>query len=109
VSVEILDSAGTVVATFSNAPTNANPGGRGGRGGAGGGGIPNVSPLWRQAPEPFSTSAGMHRVEWIPVAGGGRGRGGGGRGGGAPQTGTFTARLTAGGKTYTQTFTVRTA
>jgi len=108
VSIEILDSSGAVVATFSNAAPVSNATGRAGRGGAGGG-IPNVSPLWRQAPEPFATSAGMHRVEWIPVAaGGGRGRGGRGSGG-APLTGTFTARLTAGGKTYTQTFNVRTA
>ena len=47
------------------------PGGRGGRGG-----IPNTSALWRTPPEPFSTSAGMHRVVWEPVAaGGGRGDG----------------------------------
>jgi hypothetical protein len=107
VSVEILDSSGAVVATFSNAAPAANAAGRGGRGG--GGGIPNTSPLWRPAPEPFATSAGMHRVEWTPVAaGGGRGRGGRG-GGGAPLTGMFTAKLTAGGKTYTQTFSVRTS
>jgi hypothetical protein len=109
VSIEILDSAGTVVATFSNAPAAVPGAGRGGRGGGGGGGIPNTSPLWRPTPEPFATSAGMHRLEWTPVAaGGGRGRGGRG-GGGAPLTGLFTARLTAGGKTYTQTFNVRTA
>ena len=108
VSVEILDSSGAVVATFSNAPATTNAaGGRGGRGG--GGGIPNTTSLWRPTPEPFATSAGMHRVEWTPVAaGGGRGRGGRG-GGGAPLTGVFTARLAAGGKTYTQTFNVRTA
>jgi hypothetical protein len=111
VSLEILDAGGNVVATFSNAPPNANAAGRGGRGGAGGGGggIPNVSPLWRPTPEPFATTAGMHRIEWTPVAaGGGRGRGGRG-GGGAPLTGMFTVRLTAGGKTYTQIFNVKTA
>jgi hypothetical protein len=51
----------------------------------------------------------MHRVVWNPVApqptAAGRG---GGRGNQAtPLTGTFTARLTVGGKTYTQSFTVR--
>jgi hypothetical protein len=53
----------------------------------------------------------MHRVNWVPLppgAGGGRRGGGGGRGGGATLlTGTFTARLTANGKSYTQTFNVR--
>ena len=77
----------------------------------GGGGIPNTSALWRPAPEQFATTAGVHRVVWTPVAGGGgRGRGGGGRGGGAnPLTGTFTARLSVGGQTYTQTFNVKEA
>ena len=36
VAVEILDAAGTVVATFSNAPAATAGGGRGGRGGGGG-------------------------------------------------------------------------
>src|SRR5262245_39572155 len=50
VSVEIVDSTGTVVATFSStAQPGAGGGGRGGRGG--GGGIPNTSALWRPAPE----------------------------------------------------------
>jgi photosystem II stability/assembly factor-like uncharacterized protein len=105
-SLEILDSTGAVMHTFSTETANqAAQGGRGGRGG-----IPNTSALWRTPPEPFSVNAGMHRVIWDPVApGAGRGgRGGGGRGGGAPKlTGTFTAKLTVGGKSYTQTFTVR--
>jgi photosystem II stability/assembly factor-like uncharacterized protein len=109
VTLEILDAAGTVLRTFSSEGTpQAAPGGRGGRGG---GGIPNTSALWRQTPEPFSSTAGMHRVVWQPVAasaGGGRGRGGGGRGGGGTLlTGTFTARLTANGKSYTQSFVVK--
>jgi photosystem II stability/assembly factor-like uncharacterized protein len=116
VTIEILDAAGATVARFSTeAGGQADVvAGRGGRGGAGG--IPNTSPLWRLAPEPFSAGAGMHRVVWTPVApppaGGGGGRsgrgGGGGRGGGAPLlTGTFTARLTVNGQSYTQTFTVK--
>ena len=107
VTLEILDATGAVVHTFSN-QTTPQPvgGGRGGRGG----GIPNVSPLWQQVPEPFSVSAGMHRVVWTPIAtppGGGRGRGGGRGGGGTVLTGTFTAKLTVNGQTYSQPFSVR--
>jgi photosystem II stability/assembly factor-like uncharacterized protein len=109
VTLDILDASGAVVHTFSNqAATQPVAGGRG----RGGGGIPNVSPLWQQAPEPFSVSAGMHRVVWTPVAtpaGGGRGRGGGRGGGGAVLTGTFTAKLSVNGQTYSQTFNVRQA
>ena len=55
----------------------------------------------------------MHRVVFNPGGGGGRGGGGGGgrggRGGGAAAetTGTFTAKLTVNGKSYTQTFNIR--
>ena len=113
VTIEILGANGEVLHTFSaeSGAEGPQPGGRGGAGGRGGrgGGIPNVSALWRPTPQPFSTRAGMHRVVWNPVApspnAGGRG---GGRGNlGTPLTGTFTARLTANGKSYTQTFTVR--
>jgi photosystem II stability/assembly factor-like uncharacterized protein len=109
VTVEVLDESGAVVATFSNTmsaqPAAGFGGGRGGRGG----GIPNTTALWRPAPEPFATTAGMHRVVWTPVSGGGRGRGFGRGGGGAILTGTFTARLTVGGKSSTQTFVVKAA
>jgi hypothetical protein len=113
VTLEIIGSGGEVLHTFSTETGAEGPqaGGRGGRGGRGGG-IPNVSALWRSTPEPFSTAAGMHRVVWNPIAppppsAGGRG-GGGGRGNqGAPLTGTFTARLTVGGKSYSQSFTVK--
>jgi hypothetical protein len=109
VTLEILDANGQVLRTFSNA--DAAGGGGGGAAGAAGGrgqaaGIPNTNALWRPAPEGFAVSAGMHRVNWAP-GGGGRG----GRGGGAPQgpaTGTFTARLTVGGQTYTQAFAIKT-
>jgi hypothetical protein len=68
VTLEILDAAGTVVRTFSTEPlTQGVPGaGRGAGGGAAGNRIPNTSPLWRPTPEPFSASAGMHRVVWSP-------------------------------------------
>src|SRR3954470_2721773 len=112
VSIEILDARGACVAIFTNAPASESncAGGRGAaRGGAGrgpaGAGISNTSPLWRPAPEPFSTSAGMHRIVWSP---GGSGRGfGGGRGGPPPQLGTFTAKLSVNGQSYTQTFTLK--
>ena len=107
VTIEVLDDSGAVVATFSNtAPAQPAAGFGGGRGGGRGGGIPNTSALWRSTPEPFATTAGMHRVVWTPVAGGGRGRGFG-RGGGVILTGTFTARLTVGGKSSTQNFSVK--
>jgi hypothetical protein len=104
VTLEILDAAGAVVGAFS-ADGAPPPAGRGG--------IPNTTALWRPAPEPFATGAGMHRVVWTPVAsGGGRGGrgggGGGGRGGGAARlTGTFTAKLTVNGQSQTQSFTVK--
>ncbi len=111
VTLEVLDADGTVLQTFTTEPS-AQGGGRGGRGGGRGGGIPNTSALWRPDPVPFSGSAGMHRAVWNPNTGrGGRGFGGGGRGGAqAPAVslpGTFTARLTANGRTLEQTFTVK--
>jgi photosystem II stability/assembly factor-like uncharacterized protein len=106
VVLEILDADGTVVHTLSN------PGAAAGRGGREEtrGGLPRVSPLWQPSPAPFATTAGLHRVVWRPVQGGReRAPGGGGfrRGPVRLLTGTFTARLTVSGRTYTQTFTVR--
>jgi len=107
VTIEILDADGTSLQTFS---TEAPPQ-QTGRGGPGGqsGGIPNTSALWRPTPEPFSGAAGMHRVAWNPNAG--RGRGFGGRRGPqrppVPLPGTFTAKLTVGGQSYTRTFSVK--
>jgi photosystem II stability/assembly factor-like uncharacterized protein len=116
VTLEILDAAGTVVRTFSTELlTQGVPGtGRGAGGGAIANRIPNTSPLWRTTPEPFSATAGMHRVVWSPL-GGGRGGGGGGRGGrggggaATPQqiTGTFTARLNVNGQSYSQAFVMK--
>jgi photosystem II stability/assembly factor-like uncharacterized protein len=106
ITLEILDASGATVYTFSTEAATQPVGARGGRGG----GIPNVSPLWQQAAEPFSVAAGMHRVVWTPIAatqGGGRGRGGGRGGGATVLTGTFTAKLTVNGQSYSQTFTVR--
>ncbi|HVX40184.1 MAG TPA: glycosyl hydrolase [Gemmatimonadaceae bacterium] len=109
VTVQILDAGGNVLRTFSSDPNAQQQpafGGRGGGRGGRGGGIPNVSPLWQTTPEPLPASAGMHRVVWTPVAGGGRGRG---RGGAVMLSGNFTAKLTVNGKSYTQPFSVRPA
>jgi photosystem II stability/assembly factor-like uncharacterized protein len=121
VTLEIVDSGGACQAVFTSEaspPACAGAAAGGGRGFAfgrgAGGGIPNTSPLWRPPPEPFATSAGMHRVTFAPGApgaGGGRGGGGrGGRGGGGARTapvGPFTAKLSVNGQVYTQTFVVK--
>ncbi len=104
VTLEILDVAGTVLQNLSAPP------GRGGGPGAQSGGIPRTSPLWQQPPEPFATSAGMHRAVWTPNTGRRRGFGGfGGRGAQQPVVtlpGEFTARLTVNGKRQDRKFTV---
>jgi photosystem II stability/assembly factor-like uncharacterized protein len=106
VTLEVLDSAGAVVATYSSDPTRQpQPAGRGGFGGGRPGGIPNTSPLWRQPPEPMSAAAGMHRVAWNLAPAGGFG--GGGRAEAPPVVGTYTVRLTVGTRTLTQPITVR--
>jgi photosystem II stability/assembly factor-like uncharacterized protein len=107
VTIEILDASGTTLRTFSSEAVAAPVGRGGGRGGRGGG-IPNTTALWRPAPVPFAKGAGMHRIEWPPVAApvGGRGRG---RGGGVALSGTFTAKLTVNGKSYQQSFVVKPA
>jgi photosystem II stability/assembly factor-like uncharacterized protein len=107
VSIDVIDSAGAVLHTFTNEPGERSAAG-GRRGNTGG--IPNTSALWRQPPEPFGTTAGAHRVFWNPIkldpapAGAGASRR---RGGGTPVSGTFTAKLTVAGKSYTQTFLVK--
>lgn len=104
VTIDIIDSTGAVLHTFSSEPQR-EPAAGGRRGNAGG--IPNTSALWREPPAPFATAAGMHRVVWDPIkveAGAG---GGGFRRRGTPVSGTFTAKLTVNGKSYTQTFLVK--
>jgi photosystem II stability/assembly factor-like uncharacterized protein len=112
VTLEILDGSGVVLYTFSAETGAEGPAagrGFGGGGGRRGGGIPNVSALWRPTPEPFSTEAGMHRVVWNPISlpPNAAGRGFGRASAPTPLTGTFTARLSVGGKSYTQSFTVK--
>jgi photosystem II stability/assembly factor-like uncharacterized protein len=81
----------------------------------------NIPAFWVPAAEPLSPAAGMHRWVWDlrpTPAGGGRGGGGSGGGfggfggggrGGAPltQPGTYTVKLTVGGKAYSQPLIVR--
>jgi photosystem II stability/assembly factor-like uncharacterized protein len=102
VKLEILDAAGKTVREYSSTSTGAARGGRGG-GGRRGGGLPTALP----------TRVGMNRFVWdlrYPggPAGGGDGEGGGFGGAGpfaAP--GTYRAKLTAGGVTKTESFTVK--
>jgi photosystem II stability/assembly factor-like uncharacterized protein len=121
VTLEILDPAGDVVRRFSSAdrtaPVDPN--------------TLNIPAFWRPTPVPLPATAGQHRWVWDLRAGpaggapGARGAGGGqgtrgaggaggaaggggfggpgGRGGGAlALPGTYTVRLTVGGKSYTQ-------
>jgi photosystem II stability/assembly factor-like uncharacterized protein len=109
VTLEILDASGKVMQTFSSDPAaQAAQGGRAGRGGAGAGRIPNVSPLWQGPPDLLTAAAGLHRVVWNPQPAR-RGAPGDGVFDAPPETvsGTFTARLTANGKTLSEQFTVK--
>jgi len=104
VTIDIMDSTGAIVHTFSNGPASAPLAGR--RGNTGG--IPNTSALWRQPPEPFSASAGIHRVVWNAVKAEAAAPGAGEfRRRTTPLSGTFTAKLTVNGKSYTQSFVVK--
>jgi hypothetical protein len=103
VTVEIMDASGKTVATLSSDASAATSGRRRR---AAGGGIPNVSPLWQTTPDALSTAAGIHRAVWEPIASVTPG-GDGFRRATTRLTGTFSAKLTANGKSYTQTFTVK--
>src|SRR5262245_850211 len=100
--LEILDAAGNVVRSYTS-------GGSGGGRGAGRGGGRRGGPL----PTSLPVKAGMNRFVWdLRYPGGAPGGGdgeGGGFGGGGPMAapGTYRARLTAGGVTKTESFTVK--
>jgi hypothetical protein len=101
VKLEIVDATGKIVRSYSSATSAAPQGGRGG--GRRGGGLPSTLPA----------KVGMNRFVWDLRYAGGPSGGGDGEGGGfagqgplvAP--GTFKARLTAGGTTRTEPFTVK--
>jgi photosystem II stability/assembly factor-like uncharacterized protein len=108
VTLEILDSAGKSLRVFSSEGAAAPARRR--RAAPRGGEIPRVSPLWQTTPEPFSAAAGLHRVAWNPEVEVGSGpdpMSDDGRPKRLALTGTFTAKLTVEGKSYTQIFTVR--
>jgi hypothetical protein len=101
VKLEILDAAGKVVRSFSSEARAGAVGGRGG--GRRGGGLPSTLP----------TRIGMNRFVWDlrypggPPAAGGDLEGGGSGGGPLVAPGSFKARLTAGGVTRSEAFTVK--
>ena len=100
-TLEILDPAGEVVRKYSSddkgPPVNPD--------------TLNIPAYWVRPFEPLSTATGMHRWIWDlrptppPRPAGG---GGGGRGGAATVLpGTYTVRLSVGGKSYTQLLIVK--
>jgi hypothetical protein len=106
VSIEIVDASGTRLQLFSSNPAASAP--LDARPGAAPGGMPKVSPLWQTTPEPLSTAAGMHRVVWTPLSVERSTQGEPERSvAPTPLSGTFTAKLTANGRIYVQTFVVK--
>ena len=103
-TLEILDASGTILRTLTSDPTRLTAPAR-----ARAGGIPNTSPLWQRATDArLPVAAGMHRVIWNPAEGAGRDVFGDPNDAVAPSaTGTFTAKLTVNGRSYTQLFTIR--
>jgi len=105
VTLEILDPAGEVIRKFSSEdkgpPVNLE--------------TLNIPAYWIRPFEPLSITAGMHRWIWDlrptppprPAGGGGGGGGGFGRGAANVLPGTYTVRLSVGGKSYTQPLTVK--
>lgn len=103
VVLEILDPAGEVIRRYSSddkpPPVNLE--------------TITIPAFWVRTPEVLSAHAGMHRWIWdlrpTPPprpAGGGGGGGGFGRGVASALPGTYTVRLTAGGKSYSQPLSV---
>ncbi len=116
VTIEILDSSGQTIRTYSSADRTQSPQNP-----------QTIAILWARTPEPLSAAAGMHRWVWDfrPAGTGGAGRAGGaGRGGraggaggggggfgrgGAPMVkpGTYLVKLSVNGRNYTQPLTVK--
>jgi photosystem II stability/assembly factor-like uncharacterized protein len=104
VTLEILDPAGEVIRRYASDDkvTAVNPD------------TLSIPAFWVRPTEMLSTAAGMHRWVWDlrptapPRPAGGSGGGGFGRGGGsAVLPGTYTVKLTAGGKSYSQPLIVK--
>lgn len=106
VTLEILDPAGEVVRRYSSDDKfpAVNPE------------TLNIPSFWVRRQEPLSAAPGMHRWIWDlrptapprPAGGGGGGGGGFGRGGASVVLpGTYTVKLTAGGKSYSQPLVVK--
>ena len=104
VIITILNASGATVHEFAS---NATAAVRGRRGARGGGGIPNMSALWRVPAEPLSALAGIHRVVWSTAAVAEQNGDGQVSAPIPASVGTFTAKLTVNGTSYTQTFTVK--
>jgi photosystem II stability/assembly factor-like uncharacterized protein len=110
VTLEILDASGATLHTYSTeAPEQpVDTRRRGARSG-----LPSISPLWQTTPAKFLATAGLHRLVWNPVREVVRAPGANPPGGGEEEardsrlTGSFAARLTVGGKVYSQTFNVK--
>ncbi|GAC1651300.1 MAG: hypothetical protein NVS4B3_11690 [Gemmatimonadaceae bacterium] len=105
VTLEVLDAAGRVLHSYSSEAVELpllrrRP--------VAVGAIPDVSPLWQHTPTPLAKGPGIHRVVWEPLPAAALVRPGE-----TPPvahsrlTGTFSARLTANGRTYTQQFIVK--
>jgi hypothetical protein len=107
VTLEILDAGGATIRRYSSddRPQPRDPG------------TLNVQTVWATPAQALPATPGLHRFVWdfrpTPVAGGRGGRGGGGggggfgRGGATAAPGTYTVRLTVGGKTLTQPLIVK--
>ena len=101
VSLDVLDAGGNVVRHYSSTskPRGQNPR------------TMDVPAAWASSPDVLSAAAGMHRWTWdlhVSQPGGG-GAGGGffGGGGAWAPPGTYSVRLTTGGRTLDQSFVVR--
>jgi photosystem II stability/assembly factor-like uncharacterized protein len=105
-AIEIYDPAGEMIRRFASDDkvTPVNPD------------TLSIPAFWVRTPEPLSTAAGMHRWIWdlrpTPPArpagaGGGGGGGFGSRGVSTVLPGTYTVKLTVGGKSYTQPLIVK--
>jgi photosystem II stability/assembly factor-like uncharacterized protein len=101
-TLEILDPAGEVIRKYSSEDkaTPVNPD------------TLSIPLFWVRTPEPLSTAAGMHRWIWdlrpTPAPRPAGGGGGFGRGGATTVLpGTYSVRLTVGGKSYTQPLVVK--